>query len=136
MLLWWKLNRWPEHPEIEPSSLVALDRAARSDPELAAALGGDYTITPDIVIVRDAEDDIRINQQDSLVDENVARLAVLRKINGGLPLLHGSISCKWTIRSDRVQNARSEALNLTRNRKGRLPHIAVITAEPMPSRLA
>ncbi|KPX48092.1 Type II DNA restriction endonuclease R.NGOI [Pseudomonas syringae pv. helianthi] len=31
--------------------LVALDRAARADSELAAALGSDYTITPDIVIV-------------------------------------------------------------------------------------
>ena len=44
--------------------------------------------------------------------------------------------CKWTLRSDRAQNARSEALNLIRNRKGHLPHIAVITAEPLPSRLA
>ena len=41
-----------------------------------------------------------------------------------------------TIRSDRAQNSRSESLNLIRNRKGRLPHIAVITAEPLPSRIA
>lgn len=46
------------------------------------------------------------------------------------------VSCKWTLRSDRAQNARSEALNLIRNRKGRLPHIMVVTAEPTPSRLA
>src|ERR1035438_2137764 len=56
--------------------------------------------------------------------------------NGGLPILHASISCKWTIRSDRVQNARSEALNLIRNRKGRLPHVVVVTGEPLPSRLS
>lgn len=31
---------------------------------------------------------------------------------------------------------RSEALNLVRNRKGRLPHVVVVTAEPKPSRLA
>ena len=49
---------------------------------------------------------------------------------------HASVSCKLTIRSDRVQNTRSEALNLVRNRKGRLPHIAAITAEPVPSRIA
>ena len=55
---------------------------------------------------------------------------------GSRPLLHASISCKWTIRSDRVQNARTEALNLIRNRKGRLPHIVVVTAEPLPTRLA
>lgn len=52
------------------------------------------------------------------------------------PILHASVSCKWTIRSDRAQNARSEGLNLVKNRKGRLPHIVVITAEPTPSRIA
>jgi type-2 restriction enzyme ngoMIV len=40
------------------------------------------------------------------------------------------------MRSDRAQNSRTEALNLIRNRKGRLPHFAVVTAEPMPNRLA
>lgn len=116
--------------------LVALDRAAKSDPELAAALGSDYTITPDIVVVRNTVDDAAINARGLLVNGNVARLASLRKKNDGLPLLHASISCKWTIRSDRAQNARSEALNLVRNRKGRLPHVVVVTAEPTPSRLA
>ncbi|MBN1975836.1 MAG: restriction endonuclease, partial [Anaerolineae bacterium] len=33
------------------------------------------------------------------------------------------MSCKWTIRSDRGQNPRTEVLNLIRNRKGHLPHI-------------
>jgi hypothetical protein len=51
-------------------------------------------------------------------------------------ILHASISCKWTLRSDRSQNTRSEALNLIRNRKGRLPHILAVTAEPMPTRIA
>jgi hypothetical protein len=55
---------------------------------------------------------------------------------GGHPLLHASISCKWTIRSDRAQNSRTEALNLVRNRKGHLPHVVVVTGEPLPSRLA
>jgi NgoMIV restriction enzyme len=116
--------------------LIALDRAARKDPELAASLGNDYTITPDIVVVRGLESDDSINANEALVDGTVSRLASLREINGGLPLLHASISCKWTIRSDRVQNARSEALNLIRNRKGRLPHIVVVTGEPLPSRLS
>ena len=116
--------------------LVALDRAAKADPELAAALGSDYTITPDIVVVRDTEEDDAINAPAYLVDDSITTLASLRKKNGGLSLLHASISCKWTIRSDRSQNARSEALNLMRNRKGHLPHIVVVTAEPTPSRLA
>ena len=116
--------------------LTALDRAAKGDPELAAALGSDYTITPDIVVVRATENDAAINLPGPLVDAEVAKYASLRSANNGMPLLHASISCKWTIRSDRAQNARSEALNLVRNRKGRLPHVVVVTAEPMPSRLA
>jgi len=116
--------------------LVALDAATKGNPALAAILGSDYTITPDVVVIRETESDIVINSQEKLVDESVSKLASLRKNNGGYALLHASISCKWSIRSDRAQNARSEALNLIRNRKGRLPHIVVVTAEPTPSRLA
>lgn len=116
--------------------LTALDRAAKQDAELAAALGSDYTITPDIVVVRGTESDAAINANELLLDDTVSTMASLRQSNRGLPLLHASISCKWTIRSDRAQNARSEALNLIRNRKGRLPHVVVVTAEPTPSRLA
>lgn len=116
--------------------LIALARAAERDPELAAALGNDYTIAPDIVIIRELEPDERINAPRQLVDESVSRHASLREANGGLPILHASISCKWTMRSDRAQNARSEALNLIRNRKGRLPHVVVVTGEPTPSRLS
>jgi hypothetical protein len=118
------------------SHLVALDKAARKDPELAAALGNDYTITPDVVVIRGLESDASINAPELIVNDAVSRLASLRAANGGLPLLHASISCKWTIRSDRVQNARSEALNLIRNRKGKLPHVVVVTGEPLPSRLS
>ena len=39
-------------------------------------------------------------------------------------------------KSDRAQNSRSEALNLVWNRKGRLPHVVVVTAEPLPGRIA
>ena len=116
--------------------LVALAEAAKNNPELAAALGSDYTITPDIVVVRAPEDDMAINSLGILVDDSVATRASIRSRNNPLPLLHASISCKWTIRSDRAQNSRSEALNLVRNRKGHLPHVVVVTAEPTPSRLA
>lgn len=118
------------------SHLVDLDLAAKNSPQLAAALGSDYTITPDIVVVRNPEDDSVINAPEILVDKTVTQMSALRRANGGKPMLHASISCKWTIRSDRAQNARSEALNLIRNRKGGLPHVMVVTAEPTPSRLA
>lgn len=114
--------------------LTALAEAAKGNPELAAALGSDYTITPDIIVVRNLVGDEDINRLEVLVDGSISTLADLRK-NSGKPLLHASISCKWTIRSDRAQNARSEGLNLVRNRKGRLPHVMVVTAEPTPSRI-
>jgi hypothetical protein len=116
--------------------LAALARAAAKDPDLKAALGNDYTIAPDIVVIRALEPDERINAPCELVDRTVSLHASLRESNGGLPILHASISCKWTMRSDRAQNARSEALNLIRNRKGRLPHVVVVTGEPTPSRLS
>ena len=50
--------------------------------------------------------------------------------------LHASVSCKFTIRSDRVQNARHEANIMLRHRRGRAPHIVTVTAEPLPSRIA
>lgn len=116
--------------------LIALERAAKYDPGLAAALGSDYTITPDVIIIQHLLSDEEINSPFPVVDETVSRHAAIRESNGGNPLLHASISSKWTIRSDRSQNSRSEALNLIRNRKGHLPHIVVVTAEPLPSRLA
>lgn len=116
--------------------LVAIAKAASENAELAASLGSDYLIKPDVVIFRRCVDDDEINRSELLVDDSVALMSSLRKSNGGAPLLHASVSCKLTIRSDRSQNSRSEALNLIRNRRGKLPHIVVVTAEPLPSRLA
>lgn len=116
--------------------LMELSNLAQKYPEIAVHLGSDYVIAPDIIVIREPEDDRTINAKQRLVDETVARRTALRKENNSLPLLHASISCKWTLRSDRAQNARSEALNLIRNRKGRVPHITVVTGEPLPSRLA
>jgi len=76
---------------------------------LKTEIGGDYMVSPDVTVslpVVDAE------------------------------MLHASVSCKWTIRSDRVQNIRHEAVILTRHRRGRQPHIVAVTAEPLPTRIA
>ena len=116
--------------------LAALESAAKASPELAAALGSDYLIKPDVVVIRFPEKDRTINTDEALVDNFQARLTPLRSVNSNRPILHASVSCKWTLRSDRAQNARSEALNLVRNRKGKLPHVAVVTGEPAPGRIA
>ena len=116
--------------------LDGLARMARNDALLSTVLGNDYIIAPDIVVGREPESDRVINHPRRFVDSKHGVHSGLRAKNNELPILHASISCKWTLRSDRAQNARSEALNLIRNRKGRLPHIVVVTGEPMPSRIA
>lgn len=120
--------------------LADLRRVADDHPEVRVALGGDYLILPDIVIGKEPVSDGEIDRNVSVVgsDSTLARLTSFRSDNTPRPLktLHASLSCKWTIRSDRAQNTRTEALNLMRNRKGRTPQMLVVTAEPLPRRLS
>lgn len=85
---------------------------AEADPQgvIRSEIGTDYLIKPDVTVgLRSAGSDL---------------------------FLHAAISCKWTIRSDRVQNIRHEGVVLTRHRRGRQPHVVTVTTEPLPSRLA
>ena len=116
--------------------LAYLTRLVEENKQLSTMLGNDYMVAPDVVVYRDLYEDDQINQGGCFVNDEVCRMADLRKKNGGKPVLHASVSAKWTMRSDRAQNSRTEALNLIRNRKGHLPHIVVVTGEPLPSRLA
>ena len=93
--------------------LAALDKLIAQDPTatLRSTIGTDYQIKPDVTVgLFDAAEDATY--------------------------LHAAVPCKWTLRSDRAQNIRHEAVTLIRNRRGRLPHIVAVTAEPMPTRLA
>ena len=116
--------------------LAYLNALTAQNAQLAAALGNDYLVAPDVVVYRDLYEDSEINADQIIVDDEICKMADIRKSNGGKPILHASVSAKYTMRSDRAQNSRTEALNLIRNRKGHLPHIVVVTAEPMPNRLA
>lgn len=82
-----------------------------SNAVLRAEIGHDYLVAPDVTV------GVRPEGEQDMV-------------------LHAAVSCKWTIRSDRVQNIRHEGVILTRHRRGRQPHIVTVTAEPLPSRLA
>lgn len=117
-----------------------LQRILHEQPGLRAALGGDYLITPDITIGRYPASDDEINQETLIVGDSITtcQYSPLRAVNRPTPklILHASISCKWTMRSDRAQSIRAEGLNLIRNRKGHTPHIVAVTAEPLPTRLA
>jgi hypothetical protein len=92
--------------------LATLQRLIESDESgtLSVEIGRDYLIKPDVTVA--------IEQPDRQ------------------PFLHAAIACKWTIRSDRVQNIRHEGVVLTRHRRGRQPHIVTVTPEPLPTRLA
>jgi hypothetical protein len=93
--------------------LLRLNQLVVDNPTLSVTIGQDYLIKPDVLI--GLEDVPTVN---------------------GLPLLHAAVSCKWTIRSDRVQNIRHENNQMVRHRRGRQPHLVAVTAEPLPSRLA
>lgn len=119
------------------SHLAKLEELAMKSSELRTFLGEGYTVAPDVIIARTPESDDDINIV-PIVDNNSCKQSSLRQINNKekTVILHASISCKFTMRSDRSQNSRTEALNLLRSRKGRAPHIVSITAEPTPSRIA
>lgn len=116
--------------------LAYLQELTDANARLKTILGNDYMVAPDVVVYREPVTDEELNSPFPAVDENAALMSELRKANNEKPILHASISAKWTMRSDRAQNSRTEALNLIRNRKGSLPHIVVVTGEPLPSRIA
>lgn len=138
----WHITKLGNRNAIKTSSFAQyehldyLNRLTAYDRKLAASMGNDYMVAPDVVVYRETVDDAEINESMVFVDDTVCTMSDLRKRNGGLPILHASVSAKWTMRSDRAQNSRTEALNLIRNRKGNLPHIVVVTGEPMPARIA
>ncbi len=140
---WWSVdnlgNRGHARAEnfAQYEHLGHLSHLTEEDRELKTALGNDYVVSPDVVVSRHLVTDEEINVDGRLyVGEESSLCSDLRQGEGKKPLLHASISAKWTIRSDRAQNSRTEALNLIRNRKGHLPHIVVVTNEPVPERIA
>lgn len=118
--------------------LADLQRVLEKHPELKATLGGDYLVVPDITISRQPVEDGEINRAERFVsdDKQLAKYTPLRHTVNPKSILHASISCKWTIRSDRSQNTRTEALNLIRNRKGKVPIVVAVVFEPLPTRIA
>lgn len=138
----WHITKLGNRNSIKTSSfsqyehLDYLSKLTKEDANLAASMGNDYMVAPDVVVYRETEPDEVINEEHMVVDDTVCNLSSIRKICGGRPILHASVSAKWTMRSDRAQNSRTEALGLIRNRKGHLPHIVVVTGEPLPARIA
>jgi hypothetical protein len=49
-----------------------------------------------------------------------------------LPTAHIALSAKWSLRTDRAQDCISQGAKMVAQRRGRMPHFAVITMEPRP----
>lgn len=121
---------------VQYEHLEYLQELTSANAKLKTILGNDYMVVPDVVVYRHPIEDSKLNNPFPVVDDSVSTMTELRASNNEKPLLLASISAKWTMRSDRAQNSRTEALNLIRNRKGQTPHIVVVTGEPLPSRIA
>lgn len=130
--------------------LAALSDAIVESRLLSTVLGNSYAISPDILITRPClkEDTLNRFYDSPVIDNSIKTFSPLversnhrtqgvkRSEFGSNRFIHAVISCKWTMRSDRAQNTRSEALNYLKNRKGRAPHIVAVTAEPTLSRIS
>lgn len=119
--------------------VAGLRELVQGNRELRAVLGFEAELlAPDVVVARAPVTDADFNAVTRLVDPlgPLASASPLRRTVQAKPLLHAVVSCKWTLRSDRAQQARAEAQQLIRNRRGRAPHLVMVTGEPMPSRIA
>jgi hypothetical protein len=47
-----------------------------------------------------------------------------------------ALSAKWSLRTDRAQDCLAQGAKLSSQRRGRMPHFAVLTMEPRPAMLA
>jgi hypothetical protein len=125
------------------SHLNQINAMLGSNPEIEAVFGREYKVKPDVVVFRErSSPSILSGTQDDKVARytpffNNAREAKNARAHGGTDdeaaVLEAIVSCKFTIRSDRAQNIRTEAGSAIRMRKGKLPRIIAVTAEPMCS---
>jgi len=131
----WSWQTEPIYQSDQYQHLAEVMAALKDRPELKTVFGEEYLIKPDILVrkVPISPSELGGRSGDVALYSPFVLDALLAH---GKPTLHASISCKLTLRSDRAQNVRTEALNLIRNRKGRTPIFVTVVAEPTPHRIA
>ena len=67
--------------------LFDLKALAVSHPDIATALGNEYSIAPDLVVAREPLDDPEINRCGNLVDQGIANRTPVRSVNNTTSLL-------------------------------------------------
>ena len=111
---------------------------------LSAAFSS-YAVKPDVVVFRRPTARHVLEQEwaayrgpgQQLLNDDVARnTPLIAENNSGTGnILLAIVSAKWTLRSDRAQNARTEGAFAVRERRGRAPNVVVVTGESKPSRI-
>ena len=109
---WYVTRRGDASQFAQYGHLARLQTLFESEPTLKTTVGRDYQVSTDVMV--------GVPSQWAGTEDY---------------MLHAAVSSKLTIRSDRAQNIRVEFGTLVRNRRGRLPHLVVVTAEPLPSRI-
>ncbi|WP_260475719.1 NgoMIV family type II restriction endonuclease [Streptomyces sp. WAC 06725] len=70
------------------------------------------------------------------LDVTVARSVPNPLTGAHLQHLVAGLSLKWSLRTDRAQDCRSQGAKMAALRRGRMPHFAAVTMEPRPAMLA
>jgi len=119
-----------EHSEQPVDSPNAFPLELESDDE--------YVLTPDIIVGRRP-----ILGEESISDgmmvaegDQFTRPTPPSATRYAYQHLHASISCRWKIHRNPSHRSYILASNRVRNGIGRFPHISVVTAEPLPTRIA
>jgi len=134
----WIISMYEDAPIFDQYEyLYQQAQALRRYPRLCATLKH-RLLMPSILMARWPILDQEVNRDASIVRGEIAGLTSLRTNSFPEPksILHAGIFCRWTLQGDRGQNAQIGILNLIRNRKGNLPHVVAVTAEPLPTRIA
>lgn len=86
----------------------------------------------DRALASEAEERGRVIE--ALGEESLLKLDVAgsRRRGDGSPHLELGLSLKWSLRTDRAQDCRSQGAKMAALRRGRMPHFAAVTMEPRP----
>lgn len=114
---------------------------AEDDFENLLAATQDPQITTALKRARDANEVALRNHElvqtmlDSIPEESMLKSDIAVSNSAEPPELFCAISSKWSLRTDRAQDCISQGSKLVSQRRGRMPHFAVLTMEPRPAML-
>ena len=128
----------PPFDQSEHKEHSARAEGSPATPPLALEFDCEFVLTPDIIVGRTPLTDTKSRRHGEVVEaeKNVANTTLSRSSPFSNQYLHASISCKWKVQNSPTDGSYILASYRDRKRNGRFPHIAVVTAEPLPTRIA